>query len=151
MAAQIPHVCLMFTIYETLKKRWFAGYTMQPGARAATREFQASAICGAVASACSSWLFVPADIIRLRIRLAIGPGGAKLGNEVAIACVGKDANPGVPCSKRTNVLVVIRDIVHREGWKTLFRGSLLNCVAAAVSGGIYLGSFEAMKALYAQK
>lgn len=139
-AAQIPHVCLMFTTYETLKEKWSTYFRVQPKGSAILRDFQASAICGAVAGSFSSFIFVPADIVRLRMRLAIG------GTTMTVA--GETAGSACLPLVRPKPLAIMKEIVRYEGWKTLFRGSLLNCIATGLSGGVYLGTFETIKMLY---
>ncbi|KIW18574.1 hypothetical protein PV08_02862 [Exophiala spinifera] len=151
VAAQLPHTCLMFSIYEGLKQHSssFVHDERKVGDSGLVQHVQTSAICGAIAGSFSSWIFVPADVVTLRLRLAAGRAVEHQQSRAAIATVESvGVRPAVPKSADVNVLACARDIVRREGWAALFRGSLLTCIAAGVGGGVYLGSYEAIKTLY---
>ncbi|KAL6242025.1 hypothetical protein RBB50_010936 [Rhinocladiella similis] len=148
VAAHLPHTSLMFLIYEELKQSspfWHG--KLQTGNSGSVQQVQASAVCGAIAGCCSAWIFVPADVITLRLRLAAGRAVEDRHSRGIVKVEEVGVRPGAPKLANVNVLAFARDIVRREGWPALFRGSLLTCVAAGVGGGIYLGSYEAIKAL----
>ncbi|KAJ9646170.1 hypothetical protein H2204_000833 [Knufia peltigerae] len=148
VAAQLPHVCLMFSIYEELKQNSPFEYCRpQTGDSDPVQQVKASAVCGAIAGCCSSWIFVPADVIRLRMRLAAGRAVEDQHSRTITTVEGVGVKSAKPKLANLNALAFARDIVRREGWAALFRGSLLTCIAAGVGGGIYLGSYEAIKTL----
>ena len=143
VAAQLPCICLTFSIYESLKEKLI--YTegrLQAGNP--IQQVQGSVVCAAVAGCCSSWAFVPADVVRTRMRLAAGrviEGGHLQSATVAAA--------GTKTHKsrwtEPKALSVARKIFHEEGCTALFRGSILSCIAAGIGSAIYLGSYEAIK------
>lgn len=142
VAAQLPCVCLTFSIYESLKKEllsrrgWEADDPLQ--------HVQASALCAAVAGCCSSWAFVPADVVRIRMRLAVGRGlESKPPQSTTMVTAGLTSQKSPLAGPKA--LAMTREIVRQEGFMALFRGSTLSCVAAGVGSAIYLGCYEGMK------
>lgn len=142
VAAQLPCVCLTFSIYESLKKEllsrrgWEAGDPLQ--------HIQASALCAAVAGCCSSWAFVPADVVRIRMRLTVGRGIESKPLQSTTMVTAGMASQKSPLAG-PKALAIAREKVRQEGFMALFRGSTLSCVAAGVGSAIYLGCYEGMK------
>ena len=141
--AQLPHVCLMFSFYEYLKRdSSFRACKVQEH-DTKVQQVLKSAICGGIAGCCASWIFVPADVLKLRLRLAAGRGLEHQRSYTVLA----DAAPVLSNTGRSCVLATARSIVRDEGWTALFRGSILTCIAAGIGGSVYLGTYEAIKSL----
>ncbi|KAJ5995478.1 hypothetical protein N7481_002455 [Penicillium waksmanii] len=127
VAGQLPNVCLTFCLYESFKEslyekqRHLADTTMG--------QIQASVLCAGVAGGCSSWFFVPIDVVKTRMRLA-------LGDEMQL--------PRSPWIK-PSALSVAQDVFTKEGIPGFFRGSQLTCIAAIVCSAMYIGSYEGVK------
>lgn len=143
VSAQLPCVCLTFSIYELLKQNvlvskgcWQEGEAIQ--------QVQASVVCGAIAGCCASWAFVPADVVKIRMRIA---AGRRIHSENAHYDTVATARATSRESRwvEPKALAIAKEIVRREGHTALFRGSILSCTAAGIGSGIYLGSYEAIK------
>lgn len=141
-AGQLPCVSLTFWIYESLKSNWLANPNRQPND--ILQQVQTSALCAAIAGCFSSWAFVPADVIKTRMRLAAGRRPANTHfSPSAITEAASTAHK--PSRAAPKVFAFAAQIVRQEGISVLFRGSILTCVAAGAGSAIYLGSYEAIK------
>lgn len=142
VAGQLPSICLTFCLYESFKEslyekqRHLADTTMG--------QIKASVLCAGIAGGCSSWFFVPIDVVKTRMRLALGdemqsspPSVEKAGFKTA----------GIHSSirMRPSALSVAQDVFAKEGIPGFFRGSQLTCIAAIVCSAMYIGSYEGVK------
>ena len=143
VAAHLPSVCLTFAIYESLKEKLL----LKEGdwqARNPIQQVQGSALCAAVAGCCSSWAFVPADVVKTRMRIAAGAAIQDIRfRSATVTTAGAQTSQSRWVEPKA--LSVARQIIQEEGWTALFRGSILTCIVATVGSAIYLGSYEAIK------
>lgn len=141
VAGQLPGVCLTFCFYESLK----AGLLSEnnPRANEPLHQVKISALSAAVAGGCSSWIFVPIDVMKTRMRLAAGD---RLNTTPSHVDKARNASTTtVPSSRHSRLLATASQIARQEGVLGFFRGSTLTCVAAALGSGLYLGCYEGVK------
>lgn len=146
VAMQLPSVCLTFTVYESLKEKQCFRQMINGRVDDQVERVIMSAWCGIIAGASSCWAFVPADVVKTRMRLAAGQG-----LEGRSPLLSSDRMRGISkcgsiwTQSGPNALTIARCIIRHEGMSALFRGSLLTCLAAGLGSGVYLGSYEAFK------
>ncbi|CAI7572209.1 unnamed protein product [Penicillium pancosmium] len=142
VAGQLPSVCLTFCLYESFKEslyekqRHLADTTMG--------QIKASVLCGGIAGGCASWFFVPIDVVKTRMRLALGDEMQLSRSTVAKVEFGT-AEIHSSIRMRPSALSVAQDIFAKEGIPGFFRGSKLTCIAAIVCSAMYIGSYEGVK------
>jgi solute carrier family 25 (mitochondrial S-adenosylmethionine transporter), member 26 len=146
VATQLPCVCLTFAVYESLKDKQCFRQMINGRVDDQLERVAISAWCGIIAGSSSCWAFVPADVVKMRMRLTAGQGlegGSPLLSSDRMKCI-NTCDP-IRTQPRPNVLIVAQSIIRHEGMSALFRGSLLTCLAAGLGSGVYLGSYEAFK------
>lgn len=130
--SQLPGMCLTFALYEMFKEDLLQ---RQPGCDTG-QQLQAIFLSAGAAGGCASLPFIPIDVVKTRMRLAVGeqtPGvHQSLGSKV-----------GIP--PRVSAFAVAGDVLRKEGISGLFRGSVLTCVAGVVGSGLYIGCYEGSK------
>ncbi|KAM4067235.1 mitochondrial carrier protein [Hirsutella rhossiliensis] len=144
VASQLPSICLTFSLYETFKAALLERLRWQ--ADDVARQMAASALSAALAGGCSSWLFVPIDVVKTRMRLAAGGELQAARPLLKKTSRGLAASSPPPMSK--GAWAVAADVLRTEGVPGLFRGSILTCVAAFVGTGLYIGCYEGGKILF---
>jgi hypothetical protein len=122
-------------IKETLLERW--KYKKEKDDTA--QQLQATILSAGIAGGCASLLFVPIDVVKTRMRLAVGDHG-----QTGVPRLGLDGAK-VSLQARTGAFTVTRDVVCKEGISGLFRGSGLTFVAAVVGSALYIGCYEGCK------
>ncbi|RHZ67167.1 putative mitochondrial carrier protein (Pet8) [Aspergillus thermomutatus] len=143
-ASHLPGTSLTFLLYEYLKTSWFevAQHSSDPGAHVV-----GSFYSGALASVVVSMLFVPVDVVKTRIRLAVGtPTYARLPLKADIRAI--PASVRAQRVSSANAVAVARGILSKEGIHGLFRGGTLTCVAAGVGGGLFLGCYDGLRVYF---
>ncbi|KAJ5781767.1 uncharacterized protein N7518_010250 [Penicillium psychrosexuale] len=134
VASQLPGMCVTFCLYEMFKEdlleRW------RTGKDDIRQQLEATVLGAGAAGGCASWLFVPINVVRTRMRLAVG-------DQIGSTRSGLKGNPSLP--SRVGAFAIARDVLRKEGVAGLFRGSALTCVAAIVGSGLYIGCYEGTK------
>lgn len=142
VAGQLPSICLTFCLYESFKESLCKRGDWQSDT--ISRQIQASVLCAGVAGGCSSWFFVPIDVVKTRMRLAVG-------DEMQLSRTsinqGKYGTSGIisSVSSRPRAISIVRDVFLREGISGFFRGSGLTCLAATMGSAMYIGCYEGIK------
>lgn len=142
VAGQLPSISLTFCLYESFKESFY-----EKNARWAdtiSGQIQASVLCAGIAGGCSSWFFIPIDVVKTRMRLAVGdemqlsrPHIDRAGNGTA--------GIGSSLASRPRVFPVVQDLFIKEGIPGFFRGSQLTCLAAILGSAMYIGCYEGTK------
>ncbi|KAJ5568625.1 hypothetical protein N7450_011111 [Penicillium hetheringtonii] len=144
VAGQLPSICLTFCLYESFKESWYEGRNL--GNETISQQIKASILCAGFAGGCSSWFFVPIDVVKTRMRLAVGEEMQLSSHSVS--------NPGhkIPrlrssmrSKSRLLSVQVIQDLFLKEGFPGFFRGSGLTCLAATLGSAMYIGCYEGIK------
>ncbi|CAG7922824.1 unnamed protein product [Penicillium olsonii] len=131
VVSQLPGMCLAFTLYEMFKE---ALLERRPASGTGS-QLQAIVLSACAAGACTSLPFVPIDVVKTRMRLAVGEQ-ATGSHRVHKAGTGLS---------RVGAFAVAGDILRKEGMSGLFRGSAMTCVAGVVGSGLYIGCYEGSK------
>ncbi|KAK1987766.1 mitochondrial carrier domain-containing protein [Colletotrichum cereale] len=148
--SSIPGTFLTFLLYESLAAKLLKRLDQKSGRGRGSiaQQIQVHTMSAGLAGACASFLFVPVDVVKTRMRLAAGgqapiprlfPTSVKIQGS-AISHV-EHARP----RPAHGPLRVARDVFRTEGVRGLFRGGTLTCLAAGVGSGIGLGSYEGFK------
>jgi hypothetical protein len=107
-------------------------------------QIKASVLCAGLAGGCSSWFFVPIDVVKTRMRLALGDEMQLSRSPVNKVGFG-NAEIHSSVRMRPSALSIAQDIFVKEGIPGFFRGSKLTCIAAIVCSAMYIGSYEGVK------
>jgi hypothetical protein len=142
VASQLPSICLTFCLYETFKEKLLQQWKFNKDENDPAQQLQASILSAGIAGGCASWFFVPIDVVKTRMRLAVGECG-----NGKVSKLGVD---GVKTSLHTQIgaIAVAKDVVCKEGIAGLFRGSGLTFVAAVVGSALYIGGYEGCKLFF---
>lgn len=135
VTSQLPSVCLTFCLYEMFKEalleRW------QTGKSDLGEQLKATVLSAGVAAGCAALPFIPIDVVKTRMRLAVG-------EQTSSTRASVDVRKGKPLV-RIGAFAVAGDILKKEGIAGLFRGTALTFVAGVVGGGLYMGFYEGSK------
>ncbi|GFG14172.1 putative mitochondrial carrier protein PET8 [Aspergillus udagawae] len=143
-ASHLPGMSLTFLLYEYLKTGWFE---VPQNCSEVSTQFKGGLYSGALASAVVSLLFIPVDVVKTHMRLAVGtPTYARLPLKADIRAIPPSAK--VQQVSSANAMVVARSILVKEGIRGLFRGGALTCLAAGLEGGLFLGCYDGLKAYF---
>lgn len=142
VASYLPNTALMFGLYETFKET-FLGKDAQPQKHSPSLYILGSGICAAVAGGVSSSFFVPIDVVKTRMRLAVG--GDLLSEHRPLQVSVLEKSKRIHSRLQIGPLAVARGIILKEGVPGLFRGVGLTCLASAMGSGLYIGCYEACK------
>ncbi|CAG7989761.1 unnamed protein product [Penicillium salamii] len=138
VASQMPGICLTFALYETFKESLLQ---KQSGSETGS-QLQAIVLSACTAGAFASLPFVPIDVVKTRMRLAVGERTTD---------IQQSPKGGKGLSTRVSAFSVAGNILCKEGIAGLFRGSVMTCVAGVVGSGLYIGCYEGSKLyLFAQ-
>lgn len=133
--SQLPSICLTFCLYEMFKEalleRW------QTGKNDVGQHLKATVLSAGVAGGFATLPFIPIDVVKTRMRLAVGEQTSN--NQASL----KGMKGKIPAP--TSAFAVARDVLLKEGIAGLFRGSVLTCVAGVVGSGLYIGCYEGSK------
>ncbi|KAK2063322.1 mitochondrial carrier [Colletotrichum caudatum] len=148
--SSIPGTSLTFLLYESLAAKWLKTLGQKSGREreSMVQHIQVHTLSAALAGASASFLFVPVDVVKTRMRLAAG-GQASVPHlfPTSIRMQGSAIRHVEHARPRAadGPLRVARDVFRTEGVRGLFRGGGLTCLAAAVGSGVGLGSYEGFK------
>jgi solute carrier family 25 S-adenosylmethionine transporter 26 len=135
VTSQMPSICLTFCLYEMFKEalleRW------QTGKSDIGQQLKATVLSAGVAGGCASLPFIPIDVVKTRMRLAVGEQTSDTRASL------KKRKERIPV--RISAVAVARDVLLKEGIAGLFRGSVLTCAAGVVGSGLYIGCYEGSK------
>ncbi|KAJ5989938.1 hypothetical protein N7522_010145 [Penicillium canescens] len=137
VASQLPSICLTFCLYEMIKETLLERWRHKKEKDNTAQQLQATILSAGIAGGCASWFFVPLDVVKTRMRLAVGNHGGQTG----VPWLGLDGTK-VSLQPRTRAFAVAGDVVRKEGISGLFRGSGLTFVAAVVGSALYIGCYE---------
>ncbi|GJC86177.1 putative mitochondrial carrier C1271.11 [Colletotrichum liriopes] len=144
--SSIPGISLTFLLYESLAAKLLERSDRKSGS--ISQQIQIHTISAGLAGASASFIFVPVDVVKTRMRLAAGGQMSptrlfptSVGMQGSVMRYVEHAQP------RTihGPLRVARDVFRTEGVRGLFRGGTLTCLAAGVGSGLGLGSYEGFK------
>lgn len=145
-ASRIPGTSLSFSLYEYLKATWIKRSSIKADDIAG--HIKISTLSAGLAGAGVSWLLVPIDVVKTRMRLAAGD---RIGQTWPATKIGLQ-----PATHRTNAqspspgspIAVAKNILLKDGVRGLFRGATLTCIIASLGCGVFLGSYDGMKLYY---
>ncbi|KAJ5099008.1 hypothetical protein N7532_006009 [Penicillium argentinense] len=139
VAGQLPSICLTFCLYESIKESL---NEKQEQLDSVSQQMQTTVLSAGLAGGCSSWFFVPIDVVKTRMRLAVG-------SDVQIPRPSIEkvryVSSGATFSSRPGAFAVAQDVLLREGIAGFFRGSGLTCLTATVGSAMYIGCYEGTK------
>ena len=144
VAGQLPSICLTFCLYESFKETWYEGRI--PANEMISQHIKASVLCAGLAGGCSSWFFVPIDVVKTRMRLAVGDD-MQLSRHSMNKAAHKVSGIKLSMASKPRLLSiqVVRDVFLKEGLPGFFRGSGLTCLAATLGSAMYIGCYEGIK------
>lgn len=143
VASYLPNTALMFGLYETFKES-FLGKDAKPQRNSPSLYILGSGMCAVVAGGVSSGFFVPIDVVKTRMRLAVG-GDLVPSVDQPLQVSALEKTRRICPRAQIGPLAVARGIILKEGVPGLFRGVGLTCLASAVGSGLYIGCYEACK------
>jgi hypothetical protein len=143
-ASHLPGTSLTFLLYEYLKTDWFE---VPQNCSEFSTHFKGGLYSGALASAVVSLLFIPVDVVKTHMRLAVGtPTYARLPLTADIRAIAPSVK--VQQVSTANAMAVASGILVKEGIRGLYRGGALTCLAAGLGGGLFLGCYDGLKVYF---
>ncbi|OJZ90635.1 hypothetical protein ASPFODRAFT_41046 [Aspergillus luchuensis CBS 106.47] len=143
-ASHLPGTSLTFLLYEYLKTGWFE---VPQNCSEVRTYFKRGLYSGALASAAVSLLFIPVDVVKTHLRLAVGmPAHSRLPSKADLRAT--PVSVKVQRVSSGNAMAVTRRILAKDGIRGLFRGGALTCLAAGLGGGLFLGCYDGFKAYF---
>ncbi|KAI9036873.1 putative mitochondrial carrier protein (Pet8) [Aspergillus affinis] len=139
VAGQLPSICLTFCLYESIKESLNETYE-----GSASLQMQTTVLSAGLAGGCSSWFFVPIDVVKTRMRLAVG-SDVQVSRLSIVNSKMRGASSGATFSARLGAVAVAQEVLLREGIAGFFRGSRLTCLTATVGSAMYIGCYEGTK------
>ncbi|KZL80598.1 mitochondrial succinate-fumarate [Colletotrichum incanum] len=144
--SSIPGTCLTFLLYESLAAKLLKRLDQKSGT--ISQQVQIHTLSAGLAGASASFLFVPVDVVKTRMRLTAG-GQTSLPRlfPTSVGTQGSVTRHVEHPQSRTihGPLRVARDVFRTEGVRGLFRGGTLTCLAAGIGSGLGLGCYEGFK------
>jgi hypothetical protein len=149
VARNLPFTALQFPMYEHIRAvLWRKRGRRRDGEPDVARPGQlleTGLICGSSAGsagALAAFITTPSDVVKTRMMLFAGDGGAPTEERSSKQCSpGGKSRPG----KKQSALAVTKQVYAERGIRGFFRGALFRSGWTVLGSGLYLGTYETAK------